>query len=94
MPTNFCARVNAWPSACLGGSGNDSVLIDNSTVSIDVSILLLTGADTLEIRNIDPATQWPDPLLGLIVLDGGLGVDSANLDAITLGALDFEITIP
>lgn len=80
--------------ALLGGSGNDSVLIDNSTISIDVSIELLAGADTLEIRNIDPLTQWPDPLLGLIVLDGGLGVDSANLDAITLGALDFEITIP
>lgn len=75
----------------IGGIGNDTVVIDDSNISVSVEIRLNAGADTLRITNIDPANQWPSPLLGASVLDGGLGVDTANLDALTLGALNFEI---
>ena len=77
----------------VGGMSNDRVEIDNSAVTIEVIISLGSGADTLLLTNINPTTQWPSALLGAITIDGGDGVDSANLDALTLGALDFELLV-
>ncbi len=76
------------------GNGNDSVLIDNSRIAVAVYVRLGDGADQFFVRNVDPATQWPSPLLGLIDIDGGPGVDTTNLSALALGALGFEIFVP
>lgn len=76
------------------GTGNDKVLIDNSSILVDVFIFLSDGADRLEIRGVDPTTEWPSALLGTIFMNGGLGVDTTNLDAIAMGALSFELWIP
>ena len=76
------------------GGGNDSVLIDNSRISVAVYVRLGSGADQFFVRNVDPATQWPSALLGLIDIDGGPGVDTTNLSALALGALGFEIFVP
>lgn len=78
----------------VGGSGNETVLIDNSAITVGVRILLNAGADTLWVRNVDPATQWPSALLGLVILDGGIGVDTTTLGPLTLGALNFEFFVP
>ena len=77
----------------VGGDSNDAVTIDDSAVTIEVLISLGSGADTLLITNVDPATQWPSPLLGNVTLDGGFGVDTTNLDQITMGAIDFELFV-
>ena len=77
----------------VGGLSNDRVEIDDSAITIEVIISLGSGADTLLITNITPTTQWPSALLGEITLDGGDGVDSTNISALTLGALDFELFI-
>ena len=77
----------------IGGSGNETVMIDNSTITVGVRILLNAGADTLEVRNM-LLTQWPDPLLGLVIIDGGLGTDTTNIGPFTLGALNFEFFVP
>jgi hypothetical protein len=68
--------------------GNDTVLLDDITIVVVVNIDLGDGADTLLIRNIDPATEWP--ILGSVIINGGLGVDTTNLSALALGALGFE----
>lgn len=90
---SFSSASSAPYLEYLGGDSNDLVDIDDSAITIEVIINLGSGADTLLITNVDPATQWPSPLLGAITLDGGLGVDSTNLDAITLGALNFELIV-
>ena len=77
----------------LGGVGNDSLVIDNSTISVSVSVSHDEGADLLEIIGVDPATQWPSSLLGAIAIDGGTGVDTASLSALVLGALNFELIV-
>ena len=69
-------------------------MIDDSAISTSVMILLNSGADTLLVTNIDPLTQWPSALLGSVILDGGFGVDTTNISALTLGALNFEIFLP
>jgi hypothetical protein len=76
------------------GIGNDTVLIDDSAITVAVRILLNAGEDELYIRNVNPVTGWPSPLLGNLVIDGGAGVDRTNLDALTLGALGFEVFVP
>jgi hypothetical protein len=76
-----------------GGVENDFVTINDSTIRISVDIRLGAGADKLELLNIDPATEWPSPLLGMIVLDGGLGVDTINVSPLTIGALQFELFV-
>ena len=37
-----------------GGSGNESVTIDNSQIIVEVMIYLEAGADTLSLLNLDP----------------------------------------
>jgi large repetitive protein len=76
------------------GTGNDSVLIDNSRIAVAVYVRLDSGADEFFVRNVNPATQWPSALLGMIDIDGGIGVDTTNLSALALGALGFEIFVP
>ena len=73
--------------------GNDDVLIDDSTIQIAIQVRLGTGADSFLVTNVDPATQWPSALLGLIDIDGELGVDTTNISALALGALGFEIFV-
>jgi hypothetical protein len=85
----------AMPSLSLvTGTGNDSVLIDNSSISVAVYVRLGSGADQFFVRNVNPSTQWPSALLGSIDIDGETGVDSTNLSALALGALGFEIFVP
>jgi hypothetical protein len=69
-----------------GGAGNDSFTMDNSRVQIEVQVRLESGADSLRLLNID-STEWPSPLLGSILLDGGDGVDSINTSALLLGPI-------
>ncbi|MEZ6087902.1 MAG: hypothetical protein R3C05_07745 [Pirellulaceae bacterium] len=76
-----------------GGNEDDDVTINNSTITDDVDIQLGLGQDSLIIIDVDPSTQWPSALLGSIVLDGGDGVDESNLNALALGALDFELIV-
>jgi hypothetical protein len=75
------------------GSGNDLVLVDNSSISVAVYVRLGSGADQFFVRNVNPSTQWPSALLGSIDIDGETGVDSTNLSALALGALGFEIFV-
>lgn len=74
--------------------GNDSVLIDDSTIQVAVYVRLGFGADGFIVTNVDPATEWPSALLGLIDINAELGVDTTNLSALALGALGFEIFVP
>lgn len=74
--------------------GNDSLLIDDSTIQVAIYVRLGNGADRLIVTNVNPATQWPSALLGMIDIDGELGVDTTNLSALALGALGFEIYVP
>lgn len=53
-----------------------------------------SGADRFIVTNVNPATQWPSALLGMIDINGELGVDTTNLSALALGALGFEIFVP
>jgi hypothetical protein len=76
------------------GTGNDSLLIDDATILVAVYVRLGSGADTMFVRNVDPATEWPSALLGSIDIDGETGVDTTNLSALPLGALGFEIFVP
>ncbi len=73
--------------------GNDTVLIDDSTISVVVYVRLGFGADRFIVTNVDPATEWPSALLGSIDIDGEFGVDTTNLSALALGALGFEIFV-
>jgi hypothetical protein len=77
----------------VAGSGNDTVLIDNSAINVSVSIQLNAGADQLTIKK-GVNFSWPNPLLGSIAIDGGIGVDTTNVDAIVAGALGFEVIVP
>ncbi len=77
----------------VGGAENDRVILNDSSFLISVDIRLNAGSDTLQVIDVDPATEWPSPLLGRLVLDGGLGMDFSNLDALTLGAIGFEVRI-
>jgi hypothetical protein len=74
--------------------GNDTVLIDNSTIQVAIYVRLGSGADRFIVTNVNPATQWPSALLGMIDINGELGVDTTNLSALALGALGFEIFVP
>jgi hypothetical protein len=76
----------------VGGIGDDTVLFDNSAVDVSVAIDLGAGADKLTIKKGDKF-RWPNPLLGSIAITGGVGVDTTNLDAITAGALGFEVIV-
>jgi hypothetical protein len=64
----------------IGGSGNDSVTIDNTKIQHWINIQLHAGADKLKIINENYATQWPSALLESIIIDAGLspggGVDT------------------
>ncbi len=73
--------------------GNDSVLIDNSTIQVVVYVRLGFGADRFIVTNVDPATEWPSALLGSIDINAEFGVDTTNLSALALGALGFEIFV-
>jgi hypothetical protein len=73
--------------------GNDSVLIDDSTISVVVYVRLGFGADRFIVTNVDPATEWPSALLGSIDINAEAGVDTTNLSALALGALGFEIFV-
>jgi hypothetical protein len=73
------------------GAGNDKVLIDDSAILVAVYVRLGSGADEFLVNNVDPATQWPSGLLGLVDIHGELGVDTTNVAALALGALGFEI---
>lgn len=86
------SRMAAFRLATLGG--NDSVLIDDTTIQVAVDIALGAGADRLIVTNVTPDTEWPSALLGAIAIDGGIGVDTTNLSALALGALGFEIFVP
>jgi hypothetical protein len=46
------------------GTGNDTLLIDNSSISVAVYVRLGSGADEFFVRNVNPSTQWPSALLG------------------------------
>lgn len=86
------SRMAAFRLATLGG--NDSVLIDDTTIQVAVEIDLGAGADRLIVTNVTPDTEWPSALLGSIAINGGIGVDTTNLSALALGALGFEIFVP
>lgn len=73
-------------------NGNDKVLIDKSKILVDVYARLGNGADEFYVRNIAFATDWPSSLLGLIDIDGELGVDRTNLGMLVPGG--FEILVP
>jgi hypothetical protein len=75
------------------GSGNDNILIDNSAILVAVYVRLGSGADRFIVNNVDPATEWPSGLLGLVDIHGELGVDTTNVAALALGALGFEIFV-
>ena len=79
--------------AFVGGDSNDTVEIDDSAITIEVLISLGIGSDTLTIVDVDPATEWPSALLGMITIDGGDGVDFTNTDALLMGAVDFELLV-
>ncbi len=94
---NVVSILNSSAMAALyfqGGIGDDTVTIDNSQIVVAVEIMLDQGEDTLTLSNVDLVTQWPDPLLGLIDIDGGDGVDTTNTDALLAGALGFEEILP
>jgi hypothetical protein len=59
-----------------GGVGNDTISIDNTRIIDFIDIFLDSGADTLSIHNMNYATQWPNPLLSIVDIDAGLGVDT------------------
>ena len=85
---------SAMPSLYLvTGGGNDDVLIDDTAIQVAVYVRLGTGADRFIVTNVDAATEWPSPLLGLVDIDGQLGVDTTNISPLTLGALGFEIFV-
>jgi hypothetical protein len=90
---NLTAGTSMAALSLVTGSGNDLVLIDNSSISVVVYVRLGSGADQFFVRNVNPSTQWPSALLGSIDIDGETGVDSTNLSALALGALGFEIFV-
>jgi hypothetical protein len=57
--------------------GNDRVLVDASTILVRLYVFLDNGVDTMELRN---GSVLPDPLLGFIYMDGGVGADFFGLD--------------
>jgi hypothetical protein len=73
--------------------GNDSLVIDNTTIMVSVYVRLGDGADSMIVRNVDPATQWPSTLLGLVDVSGGAGVDTTNASAMSVGLLGFEMFV-
>lgn len=72
------------------GDGNDTVLINDSELAVQLYIYLYGGVDTLEIRGTN---TLPSPLLGMIVLDGGVGVDTYKSNTI-LPLVNFEVFVP
>jgi hypothetical protein len=74
-----------------GSSGDDSVLIQDTTVDSMVMIELHDGVDTLEIRT---GVMFPSSLVGTVLLDGGIGADFYHIDDPLLPFMDFEILIP
>ena len=88
------ARSSMAALRAVTGGGNDELNIDDSSVFVAVYIRLGAGADRLFVRNVDPATEWPSTLLGLVDINGEAGVDTTNVSALPLGALRFESFVP
>lgn len=76
----------------VGNSGNDQLTIDRSKIVVDVELSFGDGADEFYLRNMVLATDWPSPLLGKVVIDGGLGVDRTNLSSLIPN--NFELIVP
>lgn len=74
--------------------GNDTVAIDDATITAAIYVRMGDGADRFTVVNVDPLTEWPSPLLGSVDIDLELGVDTVNALAATLGADDFEVVLP
>jgi hypothetical protein len=77
-----------------GGAGNDKVTLNSVIIPVQVDVRLDAGADTLRIL---AGSVLPDLLLGYVVLDGGMGVDSyyqgAAATPARLPAVNFEIVL-
>ncbi len=78
------------------GTGNDSVLIENCVIPVAVIIFLDGGADTVEIRR---GSILPDPAFGILIIDGGLGLDRFGRDSsvsplVIPMLISFEVIIP
>ncbi len=90
---NLTSQTSMPALSVVTGSGNDSVLIDDAAILVGIYVRLGSGSDEFFVRNVDPATEWPSALLGLIDIDGGTGVDTTNISALALGALGFEVFV-
>jgi hypothetical protein len=77
----------------VASGGNDSLVIDNTKIMVSVYVRLGDGVDSMIVRNVDPATQWPSTLLGLVDVSGGAGVDTTNASTLSLGLLGFEVFV-
>jgi hypothetical protein len=66
------------------GMGSDLVTVEGCTIRAAITVALGGAADTLILQkgSNGNANLLPDPLLGTVWLDGGLGVDTLKHDAI------------